>query len=499
MVKSQKRCLKELLLDPSFFRIVYFITLFSAGIAFIDVFSYVFNCLNLIWAIFLSINIVINKKIKNIKYNLIITLFLLVTVITALLHINISFINSYKLNFIYNLIYSLHAFICFFIFYGMYALNSLEEIEKEMFFIFKTILLLTTLCTLVGLIIIFFKNEITIAFPFKEIPTILKNTAESEYILGIVKKDSGTRFEGVFTNPNIMAFYCSVSIIFCHVLIVSKKFFKIKNKISFFTVVLICIISNFTALILSDSYASFIFFTVYVMCNLFYKIVASEKIPYNKNYVLKSLVFILVGIFFILSLFAVRSYFQNGASDIMSDISSFTSSDINFDKNESDIKFGRPNHDLSSGSGRKVLLKQAYVILKNNFIMGVGPANLLYYGQKYFDSGLIFSNFHNGYISILVSYGMIGFTLFMIFLTLIFSNLFLFLFKNKKGFNNVYPLLFSALVSYLVFALFEKTMLSENNFMCSFFWLILGYAATYAFNTKSLILKTKNKIMGEYK
>lgn len=441
-----------------------------------------------------------NKKLKNLKYSLIIILFLLVTIFTALLHIGVSFIDDYRFNFIYSLVYTFHAFICFFIFYGMYALNSLAEIEDEMFFIFKIILILTTIATLVGFSIFFIQNEIIVKFPFENLPQIFKDTAESEYILGIVQKDNGVRFEGIFTNPNIMAFYCSVSLVFCHILVVGKKFFKIKNKALLFITISICVIANFIALILSDSYASFIFLIVYVICNLFYKIVASGKNLSTKNYVFKSLIFILTGTFFTISLLVARSYFQNGASDVISEISSFTSSsDINIDKNEYDIKFGRPNHDLSSGSGRKILLKQAYVILKNNFIIGVGPTNLLYYGQKYFESGLIFPNFHNGYVSILVSYGIIGFVLFMLFLILVFSNLLLLLFKNNKILNKVYPLLFSVLVSYLVFALFEKTMLSENNFMCAFFWLMLGYATTYAFNTKFYMNKGKNKTVGEYK
>ena len=485
MIESKKRCLKEFFLDPSVFRTVYFITLFASGIVFIDVFAYFLNWVTLVWAGIISINFILNKRIKNVKYHVLIILFLASAIISIIANSYIVLFKEYIPVYICNFFFIFHGFICFFILYGMHSENSKEKIKNEIYLTCKIILFCTTVFKILGFIIAFFKNAIIIKFPFNNLPTVLKELFEPEYILGIVTKGSGTRFEGLFTNPNITAFYCSVSLIFCHILVTSKKFLKTKNNVLLYTVLAVCIVTNFVALILSDSYASFIFIIIYVICILFYKIVVSKDVSSNKVYAIKSLVFILVGFFLILSLFSIRSYFQNGASDIMSEFSSFSSLDANLDEKSFDIKFGRPNHDLSSGSGRKILLNQAYIIFKNKPIIGVGPSTIWYYGEKYFENGLIFPNFHNGYVSILVSYGIVGFALFMAFLILVFSKLFLFLFKNKKSYDKIYPLLFSALISYLVFALFEKTMLSENNFMCAFFWLILGYATTFAFNASS--------------
>ena len=71
----------------------------------------------------------------------------------------------------------------------------------------------------------------------------------------------------------------------------------------------------------------------------------------------------------------------------------------------------------------------------------------------------------------------------MAFLAPILLNLLKFFFKNclsQKKYSFVSLLVF--ILSYLVFALFEKTMLSEINFMGIIFWAALGYAVTYLQN-----------------
>ena len=102
------------------------------------------------------------------------------------------------------------------------------------------------------------------------------------------------------------------------------------------------------------------------------------------------------------------------------------------------------------------------------------------YGKIYFESGIAFSNFHNGYVSILVCNGIIGFALFMMFLLLILINVIKFFLENCSNLKDtVFVNLFISFLSYLIFALFEKTLLSEINFMGIFFWIILGYIMSF--------------------
>lgn len=469
MEEVKKRSFTKLLGNTYLFRIVYFINLFFGTIVLLDVASGIMDALLMIWAIFIIKNYVTNKTILKIKHYKILVCFIVSSILTALLQLKISF----PIDFGFDLVMILHFIICFFIFYGMH-IESKEKIYSEMIKVFKWIILLTCIFTVISFILVLFKNKIIIEGSTKTFGSF-------KYVIGMYETIGRERFTGLYTNPNVLAFCSIVSIIFCHMLMNAKEFLKEHKKWIQITAFTICIFINIAALILSDSIASFLLLLIYTIFLMFYKLVISEQNRlFKKSKFTGLIVFIILGLFLVVGSIGIRYSFQSGASDFINDVYSITSNSHENLVDQDDINIGRGHYDLEGGNGRRRLLKQASIIFKNNPIMGIGIANIKSYGKMYFESGIAFPNFHNGYVTILVCYGTVGFLFFIIFFILLLFKLCKFLFNNRTS-RNIFPNLLSAILAYSIFSLFEKTIISEINFMGVFFWLMLGYASTYLF------------------
>lgn len=459
------------MLNESAFRIAYFLSLFFGGIVFLDIASIFFDVIILIWSFFI-LKIKLKNGSLNIKYSKFISLFLLFYIVTACINID----KGFPVKFLAGLVMIYHSAICFFIFYGMYKDTNFEEVKKEINLLAQILLIVSTLLVFLSFILLLLGDS----FTFELSIPIIDNYDKYQRILGIVKNTGSIRFTGVFINPNVLAFSSVVSIIFCHILYRKNNFFKIKRKWVKVLLVTLIISAHFSALILSDSIASFLFLTIYVVLWLFYKMVLERNIISIKSSIKHGLGFLLGCIIIIFGLFSLRSCFQNSASGVIDELYSIiTSNDARGDIDE--IHFGRPNHDIRDGSGRRKLLQQAIVIFSKHPLLGIGSTTIVDYGSIYFDSGIAFSNFHNGYISILVCNGLIGFILFITFLIFTLFDLIKFTLRKcpKLLKGSTFINLFICLLSYLVFALFEKTLLSEINFMGIFFWAVLGYSMSF--------------------
>ncbi len=455
----------------SAFRVAYFVSIFLSSITLLDIVSTVLAAGAMIWGFFLFKNR-LKTKLESLKYAKVILLFLFFAVITAIINIKMDF----PISFLAGLVIIYHAAICFFMFYGMYVGEDFSEIKKEMFFLFKLTVVLSTFFVTLSFLLLLLRDSFTVDLTFP----ILENYDHYERIIGIVKKTDSTRFTGVFINPNILAFVSVVSTIFCHILCRAKQFFcETKPKLKLCLVAFVVML-HFVALVLSDSIASFLFLVVYIVLWLFYKLVLENRVFSVKNMFKRSLIFLLSGLIIVLGFFSIRSYFQNGASNVIDDVYSVIANTTTRADIDEDIHFGRPNYELREGSGRRRLLEQAAFIFSKHPLFGIGSTNVVAYGDKYFETGIAFSNFHNGYVSILVCNGLVGFVLFMAFLVFVLRDLTRFLVKNCSSIKkDVFVNLLVCILSYLVFALFEKTLLSEINFMSVLFWSVLGYAVTY--------------------
>ena len=478
-IKTDLKRPNEIFFNPSLFRIAYIIDLFLGMLALLELTSLILKCFILFWGAFIFIhNFIKTKAFLKIKYYKILILFLGLCLFTTLLHFND--------NLLANLLFVYHTSICFFIFYGMNVQNDKESIEKEMVFIFKFITISTTLLSCLGLLIFAFKTQVNI----------------QDYWLGIYQN----RFIGVYSNPNLLAFSCVLSIIFGYMLTQKDILGQYtKNKHLYIASIVI----NIVSLILSDSNASLLFFILYIIVLIFYKLF-SNKTAFSISDLVKRLsLLVLCCVVLFLSTFGLRNFAQDKVAILVNDIHQSQEplhdnksevENINEVENivEEDVTDNNGNNaeesiqeaveigrDPLSGrydvsSGRITLLKQSLIMFKNHPFFGVGRGNIVEYGLREVPGGLRFSDFHNGYVTILISWGMVGFIIFSAFALMLAMDMCKNLFNMDKNHNSkIYSSLFSIIVSYSFYSLFEKTILSEITFMVVIFWLILGYASTY--------------------
>lgn len=464
----------KILRDYNLFRKIYLINIFFTYVIFLDLISYVVEGFMMAWGIFIIYDKFKNKQIKLIKNHKLIISFLICALITTLIQIKM----CNPLNTGFDFIMLIHFCICFFIFYGLHTENK-EKIETEIASLMQSIVTLTTIFVFISFLFIIFKSRFNIRFK-------IFNSDYVHYCVGMHLAEGVERFAGVYTNPNLIAFCCVVCIIFSHTLFIKNKFFVSLHKHTQIALFVTILLLSSAAIILSDSVASFIMVTLYIVLILFYNLVLKNRKFSIRAFLKNFFIFLTIGITSLLVLVIVRGSFQNLASEVINGIySTFSTSEVDLVENEN-ITIGRgKNYDIKDGSGRRHLLKQALRIFTKNPLMGIGIGNIEEYGKIYFKSGVDFSNFHNGYVSVAVSYGLVGLSLFMAFLL---CNLFFVLKALKKSLtlkNTIFPNLSACVASYCVYSLFEKTMLSEISYMGIFFWLMLGYTTAYA----STILK----------
>lgn len=477
-----KKRLKCSILDTSAFRKTYLITLSFEMIAFLNIISLMVKCITLSWGLFILIhNFFIEKRAFNIDHKYLIWSFLTSMTLTSLVNISIWLVP--------NLVLVYYTAVCFLMFYGMYMEQDVAKTEKEMIFIFKFWVVFGTTCALASLLLLFFKNEINVF----------------GYNLGIFRN----RLIGIYTNSNILAFSMIQSIVACDFLASSYISSHCKDSKFPLWFLILCVGINCTCLFLSDSNASFLFLIIYcairVFCGMFFK-----NKEFKGTQLFRSMI-ILMGFCLVMAsvCFALRNLCQRYISVAVNDIhrqekilknksveskeiidqdTPIDSLIIPRDDDDPDMSIGRANYEVSSG--RIALFKQGIEMFKHHPIIGIGRANLLLYSKKYFKNGLVHSDLHNGYLTILVCYGILGFSIFAIFSLVVALDVCKHLFKStNKSYFSTFIRLFSALVAYCGYCLFEKAILFDMTFMVGFFWLILGYAVVY---TKTAHVKTND-------
>lgn len=204
----------------------------------------------------------------------------------------------------------------------------------------------------------------------------------------------------------------------------------------------------------------------------------------------------LVGVLLVGSSLVFRTICQTGFSVVFSKTSSVT--DLLFDnrdvlegepdksqneqKGDGSITFSHLNENIDSG--RTKLWEESFKLFRISPVIGISNGNIIPYSQKFgtgaLDYNLNKSDIHNGYLTILVSTGALGFIIFAIFGFRVAKHSAQHLFLQKRNYrNDVYPCLFSFLFAYLIYALFERALLYDVSFMVMWFWLMLGYMGCY--------------------
>ena len=93
-------------------------------------------------------------------------------------------------------------------------------------------------------------------------------------------------------------------------------------------------------------------------------------------------------------------------------------------------------------------------------------------------------DFHNGLITILVSFGLVGFNIFMVFALTVAKTMLKSIFKFRKENErdgNVLVAIVSFCAAYCVYSMFEVSLLVDDSYRVFIFWIMIGFGLSYAF------------------
>lgn len=458
--------LKAILTDTSLFRRCYIICLFFCNVSFIQIPAYAGLILLFLWGVFLLFrNESTRHTCEKTRFGLWLLAFVFFSTVTAVIHI--------KDNFFYNLVIQLHVSICFFIFYALHTEKHLN-FRKELYSICRFIVYTTTIVGMLGLACLM----AGISFEVMSIKFIVYEN----------------RFTGIYSNPNTLGFVSVVGLMCVHML-TKTYFIELSGEERISRIWLGASLAiNAISLFLCDSNGAIILMMFYVIVFVLYKMFGAEHEFTKKQMFIKMLSLVLAGAFIVFSVFFVRYFTQAGfteileTADVIAESSKVDETDEMFEATQR-ITFGHINKNLDSG--RFKLWRQAASLFSDFPLFGIGKGNVYDYGESKFDNGIHFSDiygsalswfvtdFHNGYATILVCSGIVGFTLFSIFGLRFAKHITIHVFKDKYLKESILPCMYSFLCAYLVYSFVEKTLLYDVSFTVLFFWLIMGYVSCF--------------------
>lgn len=459
---------KKAVLDTSLFRRSYIVCLFCSNISFVLIPAYAVLAVLFIWGVFLLIyNEVKHHTIQKTRYGLWLAAFVLSSTVTVIVHLASSVLYN-----AINFMMVLHVAVCFFVFYSVHTEKELN-FRRELYSVCRFTVYTTTVLGIVGL-----------AFLMAEI------SFEVLWFKFIVFEN---RFDGMFVNPNQLGFISAAAIFCCHMLM-KKDFIAISGRERVSRIWIgSCVAVNAISLILCDSNGALVLVLGYIIFYLIYKMFGSERKLSTWVVAKKALACLVAGVFIVAAIFFMRNVTQAGFSQIMRDskpvvvASSEDLADI-IVEGEAGVTFEHVNKNIDSG--RFKLWQQAAKMFAQNPVIGIGKGNIYEYGNRLFEGGIKFSDsygilapimtdFHNGYITIIICSGVIGFVLFCIFWLRFFRHITVHVFREEGLSESVLPCMFAFICAYLIYSFIEVGLLFNLNFMVIFFWLIVGYTSCF--------------------
>lgn len=451
--------LKLLFLDTSLFRLCYLLCLFFCMVMFVNEAAYIMLYGFFVWGLFLSVYTLIKRKAYQKMYFCVWLLgFMAAFVVTILLNLN-----SDARTWMFNIFMLMHMSICFFVFYGIHTERGVP-FRWEFYLMARTFVYLSTIFTLIGLVLMFFT----------------KGTFDDYmYYKGV--------FTGFYVNPNYQGYVSALSVIFCHMLTKPNFIFNSGQKRVSRIWLVSCVLLNCIALLLCDSNGSLLLLVVYAALIIMMKFFSMIEDLTPKKMIVRMVTMIAVGAVVLTLMMFLRVACRIGVAAFFSD-SGLSAQQI--DDMSSDMFFV-PSEDTGFTS-RWFLWDAGMKIFTQNPIFGIGKGNLYseiiaVTGKDKFNSGfegfplLAFTDLHNGYLTILVTAGIVGFILFMAFLIRYLTMIFPVWFVQRRIVEySVYPCLIAFICAYLVYALIEKTILFDVTYLVMTFWLLLGYTSCYA-------------------
>lgn len=466
--------IKEKLNDTSLFRQIYITDLFFCMVSFLQVPAYVLLVFLFIWGMVLVVK---NQRRFNtffkLRFGLWIGAFLAFSFLSILLNFSVTLL--------YSLLMLLHVIMCFFVFYGMHTEPGFS-FKVELFRLARLMLVLTTVLGVIGMVALLF--GMNYEWSFYDIYWIKFPVYEN-------------RLTGAYYNPNLLGFVSVVGIFCCHVLSKEQLYDELNvPRVGKLTLV-ICAAVNLFSLILCDSNAAFVLMVAYCVVYLSYIIFDERRRLTASKVFIKLVTFVLIAAIFIGAAMLFRSIFKTGFAAITARTNSIV--EVLLDDSEiisevggetankavggsGGVTFNHINKNLDSG--RFKLWRESLDLFKISPILGIANGNIVLYSEEYLNGTVSYSyhnsDLHNGFLTIIVSTGVIGALLFGTFGFRFAKHAAQHLYLRRKSFrNDVYPCLFSFLAAYTVYALFERALLYDISFLVLWFWLIMGYMSCF--------------------
>lgn len=454
---------KAAVLDTSLFRRSYIICLFFCNITLLLVPAYIGLVVTFVWGSFLVIYNEIKKHTAlKTRYGFWLILFLIASVFTLVFHISSHFLTN-----AYNVIMLLHIAICFFIFYSVHTEKHLN-FRREFYSVCSFMVYATTVLGVIGL------------------ACLMAGIKVEVFHIGFIIFEN--RFTGMYMNPNYLGYICVFAIFCCHAL-TKKDFIEISGRKRVSRIWIgSCVTVNAISLLLCDSNASMVFAVGYAVVFCAYKIFnRDDEINVGKA-IKRATAALLAGVFIVTSLLFVRHIVQLGFSEVVRMTSTVHVMEQEEPTDEKVVTFEHKNTNVDSG--RFTLWKQASQMFTVSPLTGVGRGNIFEIGETMFRKGVKFSDkygvfapyitdFHNGYIMIIISAGLLGFVLFMIFIVRFFWKLVRYTLTGKNLSDSTLPCMFALLCAYMAYSMVEITLLFNITFMIVSFWLVMGYASCF--------------------
>lgn len=452
-MKLQK--LQMVLFDESLFRCCYLASFFFYMVSYLSGPAIVLIGITSAWGVLIGVrSIIYNKAYSKIYHGFWLGAFVLSFTLTLIFNISADFIAV-----AYNFILIVHTFICFVVFYGMHIHRG-TMYRWEMYLFTRFFIYAATVSAFIGL-------------------TFL--------LLGVQFVFYQNTFTGVFFNPNYQGYVSALALIFCHFMTKPDFLVQARQKRVSRIWITACALLNLIALVLSNSNGSLLLLGIYVGFMVLFRLLAlSEKLTPRKI-IVRVAALAMVGFLLICLLMSLRAAFRIVVASLSSAEGEITKAEIS-----SLTKGSFFNIFTDSGlSSRLDLWGAGLKAFLNNPVFGVGKGDLFNYiydtiGMKsYFTddylTNVFVADMHNGYISILVSAGIVGVGLFFIFFFKFCKmTLPVWYVQRRIMTYSVYPCMISFVAAYLIYALIERTILFDFTFIVTSFWAMLGYMSCYA-------------------
>ncbi|MBR1732048.1 MAG: O-antigen ligase family protein [Ruminococcus sp.] len=446
---------KSRMYDPSFFRVCYIAVLFFTNLTFIQIPAYLALVFMFFWGVRLAIyKIRVQHCLKRLRFSIWLIAFMAANVVAMLIF--------FTWGIIYSIIMLLHMSICFFIFYGIHTEEGLNP-KAELYKVCRFIIYATSIAGIIGFILMMCHVKFELNW-------------DNIFIIKFIIFEN--RFTGIYMNPNMLGFVSVVSIVCCH--IISKHDFLAqakKPRISRIVLaVWLCV--NLFSLLLCDSNASFVLLICYVIFTIVFYFFSNPARLTLKQILTKSLALLLACVYIVGAAFLTRMVCQKTFSTLL------TTTKLSDEAIESKEEITFEHENKNADSGRLKLIKESVGLFKISPVFGIGNGNIILFSQQNLSGTLAFNyhnhDLHNGYLTILVSSGVLGFCLFAVFGFRFTKHTVSNLFKRQKADSqDILPCLFAFCCGYLIYSLFEKALLFDISFMVMWFWYMIGMTGVY--------------------